>query len=270
MTNSVAVIIPACLQVQEILNKLCANIRTFPGRDIAQIILLCNRLSLMSPESLRILLSRVATCPVRVICDAERSVAGAWNRGIQLAMADGLESFLITAVDVAFSQNTLCELIRFGEMHPDVSVWSSSTEACDNSINTECVDGCDFSCVMLRQSTVDMFGWFDKEYKPAYFEDNDYVTRVVVGGGSAKKVVRARHIHEGSLTIKADHEMAHHVAHWYGTNEARFMAKWGHKTDDSEEIRSMCYKSPYNSGKPLSWWPEQDRAGYSVSGGMHE
>lgn len=270
MTRSVAVIIPACLQVASLFDKFRDNLCTFTDTHIAEIIIVCNRLSLMSPDSLHMRLATSVRCPLRIMHDIERSVAGAWNRGIEMAMENGHKTYLVTAVDVALDERTVEGLVRFGTDNPGVDIWSSSNHGCAQIDTRGTVDGCDFSCFVIRKSTIDRFGWFDKEYKPAYFEDNDYITRVVVGGGSAKMLLGTKHVHEGSLTIKTDPEMAHHVAHWFHSNEARFLAKWGQKSDDFDMIRTACFKSPFNSGRPVSWWPEQDRAGYSTSGGMHE
>lgn len=266
----IAVIIPACLQQTALLNRFRENLRTLQHDAITRIIVVCNRLNLMTGASLEALLQQGVQSPIQVLHDKERSVAGAWNRGIELAMEAGIGSFLITAVDVAVTSKTVDELLRFGQAHAEVSAWSSTAnqELCDCS--DESAEGCDFSCFMLRTSTIQRHGWFDKEYKPAYFEDNDYAVRLVLGKQPPQKVIAARHQHEGSLTIKLDPEMAHHVRSWFEKNRARYNAKWKVLTDEYSQISRLCNTSPYNSEKPLSWWPEQERTGYSPSGGIHE
>ncbi len=204
-----------------------------------------------------------------MVDDKERSVAGAWNRGMELAMDAGIEQFLISAVDVGAERGMIDALLGYGERHAEASVWSSCANGEMEGSGEEAVDRCDFSCFMMRRGTLERHGWFDREYKPAYFEDNDYVTRVVLGGQEPKQVTAARHRHEGSLTIKLDPEMAGHVRHWFGVNAARFRAKWGEQTDDYAVIREKCFKTPGNSGRALSWWAEQDHAGYLMGGGIH-
>ncbi len=49
---------------------------------------------------------------------------------------------------------------------------------------------------------------FDPNFRPAYFEDNDYYARVVLGGGRCRVVHAAQFFHHGSMTIKEDPEMA--------------------------------------------------------------
>jgi GT2 family glycosyltransferase len=166
--------------------------------------------------------------------------------------------------------DTIGCLLDFGNRHPEVAVWSATANDELRSCAAESVAGCDFSCFMLRRKTIEQHGWFDREYKPAYFEDNDYVTRVILGGGQVAKVVRARHQHDRSITIREDREMAHHVNHWFGHNRGRFLAKWRNLTDDYCQIPKACHASPFNTGRALHWWPEQDRNGYNVAGGIHD
>ncbi len=268
--SSLSLIVPVCLQVPAVLQELRRNLKTWQGGGLREILILCNRLTLMPREALQQILCAESPLPVRVIHDKERSVAGAWNHGIRLAVLGGADHFLITAVDVAFRTNTASVLSAFGERYPEIDLWSSTANNELENLFEESVDRCDFSCFMLRFNTIEKYGWFDREYKPAYFEDNDYVTRVVLGGGHPKQVRLARHVHTGSLTVRNDPEMAHHVNHWFGINSARFHTKWGVKTDDYKTIASVCNRTPNNSGRPLSWWQEQDRLGYEPDGGIHE
>jgi hypothetical protein len=268
--SKIAVVIPACLQAPRIFDQFRANLRTIRHDSIRRLIVVCNRLTLMKDQALEAFLSLDVPYPVQVIHDKERSVAGAWNHGIDLAMQAGIEQFLITAVDVALLPDTIERLLTFGDTHLEVDIWSSAGNDVLRGCREEAVHRCDFSCFMLRKSTVERHGWFDRHYKPAYFEDNDYVTRVVLGGGEPKQIVLARHRHDRSLTIKLDKEMAHHVHHWFGQNSARFRAKWKVSTNDYARIRVACFQTPYDSGKPLSWWPEQERTGYTPTGGIHE
>lgn len=268
--KQISIIIPACIQVPQLFDRFRQNLRTFQHDRVGRIIVLCNRLTLMKSATLEAFFSTDVKCPVQVIHDKERSVAGAWNRGVEISREAKIDTHLITAVDVSFSGTTIDRLCEFGEKHPDADLWSSWASRNEAKPGVEYHHACDFSCFMIRDQTIDRYGWFDKEYKPAYFEDNDYVTRVVVGGGSPRRCTSARHVHQGSLTIKADPEMAHHVRHWFGVNRGRFHAKWKTLTDNYSDMPRVCNKTPYGKDKPIFWWPEQDRPGYSPSGGIHE
>src|ERR1700722_10504508 len=110
-------------------------------------------------------------------------------------------------------------------------------------------------------TTIERHGWFDSGYKPAYAEDNDYYTRVVLGGEECRVVHAARFFHHGSMTIRLDPEAAHHVRHWFETNLRRYRDKWGAASmpRDRDEVLRTCFRHPYNdASKPLWWWPDQD------------
>lgn len=41
---------------------------------------------------------------------------------------------------------------------------------------------CDFSCVIFKQELVNMIGYLDEKFSPAYFEDDDYCVRAILSG----------------------------------------------------------------------------------------
>ena len=268
--NPISVVIPVCLQNTEMLDLFRANLGTFTHDSIGRIIVICNRLSIMEASTLEALLQQDSAAPIQVVNDKERSVAGAWNRGMEISIDAGIDFFLISAIDVRLTSSTLDVMLRFGEENLHVPAWSSTANHELIGSPAPSVDRCDFSCVMLRRGTIEAHGWFDKEFKPAYFEDNDYATRLVLSQAFPQQVIGARHLHLGSATIKLDAEMAHHVRHWFNINGSRLLAKWGCRVDDYARVAACCHNTPYNSGKPLSWWPEQDRPLYTASGGIHE
>jgi GT2 family glycosyltransferase len=270
----IAVIIPAWLQSASLLKQFQLNLRTFHHDAIDRIIVICNRLSLMSEDALANVLHKESPIPIVILHDKERSVAGAWNRGIELAHAAGLNLYLITATDVAFLPGMLDHLLEFGEKFKDCDLWSSSPmgETFHESvpISENLADTCDFSCFMLRYKTIERHGWFDKEFSPAYFEDNDFLTRLVLSGSTPKMVLRAHHEHATSLTVKLDQERLLTIRQTFCINELRFKRKWGYKATDYSIIRAKCFSTPFNTGRPLHWWPEQDNYGYRASGGTFE
>lgn len=266
----IAVIIPAWLHVPSVLDRFRQNLATFDHPQVRRVFVICNRLTLMSASDLHRLLSKCLPAPVQVVHEIERSVAGAWNRGVELALDAGADHILISAVDVELQARTIDTVLEFGATHPEVHLWSSTAHADRRGPPGAAIDRCDFSCAMLRRSAIERHGWFDREYEPAYFEDNDYITRVALGGGKPKQVLDARHRHDWGLTGRLDAEVARRVNGRFARNRARFLAKWKTLTDDYPRIPDVCFRTPYGMDRPLSWWPEQDRAAYSLSGGIAE
>ncbi len=204
-----------------------------------------------------------AVCPllVRVLFEPgmERSVAGAWNWGCRAGFEAGSEFILLTANDVLLEPECIDRLLAFGQdpAHREVDLWSGiDTREHPLTDPGEVSEGCNFACAMLRRATVERHGWFDEHFRPAYFEDNDFAVRVVLGGGSCRVVHGARFYHHGSMTIRLDAEAAHHVRHWFGNNRQRFAAKWGvaEPPRDAAEALARCYRHPWNDPSlPLSF-----------------
>jgi hypothetical protein len=101
---------------------------------------------------------------------------------------------------------------------------------------------------MFRPATLRTFGWFDTNFKPAYFEANDYYARVVLGGGRCRVVHGAQCFHHGPMTVRIDPAAAHHVNHWFGLNRQYFSRKWGVQTsgNSAEEVVGRYYRHPFN------------------------
>src|SRR5262249_36494886 len=156
-----------------------------------------------------------------------RSVAGSWNQGAKLAIADGASHIAFVANDTRLSENCLDTLVAFSERHGG-DLWSGISYNNRSQIDaSQVTDGPDFTCFMALRSTFDNHGWFDPNFKPAYFEDNDYYARIVLAGGQCQVVHAAQFYHHGSMTVRLDPEAAHHVKYWFELNRGYFARKWG-------------------------------------------
>lgn len=191
-------------------------------------------------------------------CDGARSVAASWNQGIRMAQRDGCDRFLVMANDCYWSPGSIAKLIAFMERPESSNVFAASGYCHkDGPRLTEPTDACDFTGFLIRGECIEQVGWFDEKFRPAYFEDNDMVTRIVLSGHDCRVVPEAMFDTPGSLTARSCPEAAHHVAYWFEKNRQRYKAKWG--TDrvpvDSQDCLERCFKHPWNSSKyPLSFW----------------
>ena len=222
--------------------------------------LVCTRLEGESRESLltRAHAASAGLVPYKTVVDNSgcRSVAAAWNHGLTLAAADGCDLCLVLANDVGALPGMVEALVEYGRLPAcEDAVWSGCrADLAGAGVRTE---GCDFSCFAVPPKTLDVVGLFDENFRPAYFEDNDYCARVWLSGLHAGVLHSARFAHPGSSTIKADPEAAHHVRHWWPHNEAYFARKWGRAPAGTrEEVLGTYNKAPFgDASKPLSWWP---------------
>jgi GT2 family glycosyltransferase len=220
----------------------------------------CNRLHICVPETLRELLQREFRGGVEILHEpgVERSVAGAWNKGCEVALQNGTDLIAIVANDTRLQPDCLDMMVDFGSRN-DADLWSGLSFNNRNEVDARQVtDGGDFTCFMVRPQTLAKHGWFDPNYRPAYFEDNDYYGRVILGGGACRVVHAAQFFHHGSMTVRQDAEMAHHVQYWFGRNREYFARKWGvaQPQNTSDGVLAHYYRRPFNdSTKPLSWFP---------------
>jgi hypothetical protein len=251
---------PVILQETALLNCTREAVERLRTVHEASLYVICNRLHVCTREELTADLQARFAGTVVVVNEpgVVRSVSGSWNQGAQLAMADNSSCIAFVGNDTQLEENCLDALAQFGD-RTGADLWSGISNNNRSQIDPSRVtDGADFSCFMLRPSTLHQHGWFDPNFKPAYFEDNDYYARVVLGGGECRVVHAAQFYHHGSATIRLDPEAAHHVNHWFESNRSYFGRKWGvsQPADSSEGVLERYYRSPFNDPmRPLSWFP---------------
>jgi GT2 family glycosyltransferase len=227
----------------------------------ARLYMICNGLHVCSDADLRARLAERFRGTAVVVNDPGviRSVAGSWNRGTELAIADGADYVAAIANDALLRDDCLDKMVAFGD-RGGTALWSGISYNNRGEIDASAAtDGADFTCFMFRPSTIERFGWFDPNFKPAYFEDNDYYARIVLGGGDCRVVHAAQFYHHGSMTIRQDPVAAHHVNYWFGRNREYFTRKWGVTQPAAcrDEVIRRYYPRPFNNpAYPLSWFPE--------------
>lgn len=264
--DKVAIITPIVLQTEAMLNIYLANLATYNPVVDTKVFVICNKNVYDTDEILEKFKFANKNLVFDISDDGERSVAGAWNFGIAKAIKEKIDVFHILAADIALHPNCMKimydKLVNYSyELVSSVDFTSSyGNKKTDNK-------SCDFGSIVLTKDSIYKYGWFDREYRPAYFEDNDYMTRVNILNGKYCRCLSAIHYHYGSATIKVDSDVAHHVKYWFEINRKRFINKWGGDVDLSSD---RYYHSPYDSGRDIGWWPEQNNAGYNLAGGIHE
>ena len=82
----------------------------------------------------------------------------------------------------------------------------------------------EFGAFAINQAAVDSVGWFDENFHPIYFEDNDYRRRCQLAGVPVINLIsRTRHFN--SSTIGSGY--ASHNARTFPRNAAYYATKWG-------------------------------------------
>lgn len=168
------------------------------------------------------------------------TLSKAWNEGIRKAVERDSDYILIINDDIVLSPTTIDNMITFFDFHPEAVLVSAfdmresmtAEEVYDDGWSGSFTDSHfdekpDFACFMVRPDTVEKIGWFDENFSPAYFEDNDYHRRIVVLGHKAYSTTSALFYHYGSRTQYSDPYIPVVPSTAFEVNRLYFESKWG-------------------------------------------
>ena len=153
-------------------------------------------------------------------------VAKGWNQILRLALKDPECKYIfVINNDIILEPDTLDTLLDFVKAHPEYLIVSGLNtrdfKKKPGHIGENC---CDFACYLITRACVEKVGFFDENFIIAYFEDNDYHTRVQKAGIKSCVVSYAGFYHVGSRTI---HEGGIKVSEFFSRNQVYFKKKWG-------------------------------------------
>ena len=258
----IAIVMPVVLQNEALLTLTLEAVAHLRTRHEATLYMVSNRLHVCSPEQLKTHLDERFAGRVRLLHETgvERSVAGAWNHGCGHALEDGADYIAIVANDTRLNADCLDALVDHGEGNT-ADLWSGISYN-DRSPSDPTSDSgrADFTCFMLTPESLTRHGLFDPNYHPAYFEDDDYYARVVLGGGECRIVDAAQFYHHRSATIRIDLETARHVQFRFEKNRDYFRRKWGVDQPENSKagVLARYHRHPFgDSFRPLSWFPPE-------------
>jgi hypothetical protein len=261
MSVRLGVVIPACVQVDYLRTMTLSCIEKIETKVDTELFVAINRIKDNDKIKFRDEVKKSSKVKVAAIAYGDRSVCSSWNWGITRCQENEIDYVLLLNNDVVLFNDTIDKLVEYGDNNPDVAIWSGISINHVSKPEPGFVDdGTDFSCVMLRSSTIDKHGWFDENFKPAYHDDSDYAARLYLGGAKLSAIHDIKFIHGDiggvSKTIKHDAEMNHHSSWWWPLHERYFKLKWGSPVlCGRQPILENYYKHPFNNNnKPLSWW----------------
>ena len=83
-----------------------------------------------------------------------------------------------------------------------------------------------FSVFALTADVIEKVGWFDENYAPAYFEDNDFDYRCRLAGVNIRSIPSGMQ-HRTSSTLREDPDYKAQNSGTFASNKERYLAKWG-------------------------------------------
>lgn len=165
-------------------------------------------------------------------------VAASWNRIVMRAVSMGFEYIYVGSNDILMHDGVLDQFVAM-DKEDGACIWLL------NHFNFFC----------LHKRFISRVGWFDENFYPAYYEDNDFIYRCKIAGldvGRAPEEMKKKVEHKGSQTIHSDPVYgAGNNKTFSSWNATHYRMKWGgmpgHET----------YKFPYdNAEHDHRWWPD--------------
>jgi len=99
----------------------------------------------------------------------------------------------------------------------------------------------------LTTEVLDKIGFFDENFAPAYFEDNDYVRRVLLGG-LRSVALPANYSHATSSTLGADRKLMDQNNRTFPVNQDYYREKWG------GPVGGERFTTPFDQGGGIGDW----------------
>ncbi len=166
-------------------------------------------------------------------------VAGSWNKIMDLSFRDQKAQYtLLLNDDIVIGERFLNQYNKALEKNAEAFVINGPYY---------------WSAVTVTRNCFDTIGIFDTEFFPAYFEDNDYATRISlygessgIGGENLYVIDHdlAPEVQRNSQTVSKDGSLNSN----FGKNGAYFNRKWG-----GSPHQENLYKSPFNDNRSEPW-----------------
>lgn len=184
-------------------------------------------------------------------------LAQAWNNGMKQAITDGCDYIIIANDDTLFAPWSVDAWVDAMNKESENIVLTAPLHVADtfddpfeivfSDEDTEYkyVEKELFSMVMVRANFYEECGWFDENFDPCWWEDNDMHYRITLLGFNIKKY-EIPYIHLGNQTTKKLTKPINSVK-----SGEYYLKKWGSQNRNLIER----YKTPYNDSTltPKDW-----------------
>jgi hypothetical protein len=178
-----------------------------------------------------------------------RGVSGAWNLGMQRVLDAGYRYAIISNDDLKFSPGSLRAIYETlketgaATVSPNQQREIRLFNKIDSRYENQGIRaGADFFCfaVDIEQLT-QTAGWFDQNFFPAYFEDNDMHYRMNLSGLTGLIHTDYQVFHEVSMTQRFDSKNPVTTGEQFEAHSAYYDKKWGGLPTDE------TYTTPFNN-----------------------
>jgi GT2 family glycosyltransferase len=156
-----------------------------------------------------------------------RGLSRSWNEGIHRAYAEGCQLVLLVNDDLHFVKDGFSEFVTFARQNADYGLaFLQGLETGGSPLAGRVIDQ-GFGCCVFTKVAVDRVGYFDENFRPAYYEDLDYGRRCYLSGVKIISSPKVLVEHERSKTTRDNPEILAHNAEVMRLNEDYYTRKWG-------------------------------------------
>jgi len=187
-------------------------------------------------------------------------LSAAWNKGMKEAIRDGCDYIIISNDDVLFAPWTIDSWVEQAKSAPEKIVLTAPLDVTETYFDPfEVCFGSEeddytfkeqelFSCFMVKADFYEKCGWFDENFDPCWWEDNDMHYRIKLLGFDVQKF-KVPYIHLGSQTTKKMNLPINSLK-----SQEYYKKKWGSNNRNLVEQ----YLIPYNNSTltPKDWIPQ--------------
>jgi len=172
----------------------------------------------------------------------------AWNNGIKQAITDGCDYIIVANDDTLFAPHSIDEWVDRMSQEPENVVLTAPLDVkktfddpfeivfSDSDTSYEFEENELFSMFMVRKDFWERCGWFDENFDPCWWEDNDMHYRITLLGFSITKYT-VPYIHLGSISTKKMNLPINSLK-----SQEYYRKKWG----SNNRTLIEAYKTPYN------------------------
>lgn len=170
----------------------------------------------------------IANDNVRVISPGHNlGVSASWN--LIIKSTPTAPWWLFTNSDIVFAEADLSRVAAFMDAGGDAAVLGT------------------YAVLAVSATTLERVGWFDENFAPAYYEDNDFDYRCRLAGIEVA-ALPAAYVHHTSSTINSSPSYAQQNQLTFLPNGNYYRDKWG------GEPMAETYTTPFNQGGDHRYW----------------
>lgn len=151
-----------------------------------------------------------------------RGLAKSWNEGIMMSQPSDVT--IVFNDDITFSPGDVDLIANTSAENPHNFI---VTCAGWNEVHQARMVLHGLACFAIQKIAIDTVGYFDENFWPAYFEDNDFWRRCTLAGLSHINCAETNVIHKGSQSLRNNPRLSHQNHSTFPANEQYYFRKWG-------------------------------------------